>query len=88
MNAVNMELNKCKTAYWRIHYIRCQAQYGKIMIPKEKAQELLEKFAVGGWRKEHSISCEYGDMVWFYDPYVEKLRYSNISEIQHDDGTF
>ena len=29
-----------------------------------------------------------GDMVWFYDPYVEKLRYSNISEIQHDDGTF
>jgi hypothetical protein len=27
------------------------------MTPKEKAQELLEKFAVGGWRKEHSISC-------------------------------
>lgn len=24
-------LNKCKTAYWRISYIRCQAQYGKIM---------------------------------------------------------
>lgn len=27
------------------------------MTPKEKAQELLSKFAVGGWRKEHSISC-------------------------------
>lgn len=27
------------------------------MKPKEKAKELLVKFARGGWRKEHAISC-------------------------------
>jgi len=27
------------------------------MSTKEKAQELLDKFAVGGWRKEHATSC-------------------------------
>jgi len=27
------------------------------MTPKEKAQELLDKFSVGGWRKEHAMSC-------------------------------
>ncbi len=27
------------------------------MTAKEKAKELLNTFAVGGWRKEHAISC-------------------------------
>lgn len=27
------------------------------MTIKEKAQELLDKFAVGGCRKEHAMSC-------------------------------
>lgn len=27
------------------------------MSTKEKAQELLDKFAFGGWRKEHALSC-------------------------------
>jgi len=28
-----------------------------------------------------------GDKVWFYDPYIEKLRYCSVEQIQHDDGT-
>jgi len=27
------------------------------MSPKEKAQELFDKFALGGWGKEHANSC-------------------------------
>ena len=27
------------------------------MTPKNKAQELFDKFALGGWGKEHANSC-------------------------------
>jgi hypothetical protein len=27
------------------------------MTPKEKAEELLKKFALGGWPKENAIKC-------------------------------
>lgn len=27
------------------------------MTPKEKADELIGKFSVGGWSKEHAMTC-------------------------------
>ena len=37
------------------------------MLPKEKAQELFDKFALGGWGKEHALTCanEMLKVSWF-----------------------
>ena len=46
------------------------------MRPKEKAQELLNKFAVGGWRKEHAINC-VEEIIKEYDEEVIESKYVN-----------
>jgi hypothetical protein len=37
------------------------------MTPKNKAKELFDKFALGGWGKEHALTCtsEMIKVAWF-----------------------
>jgi hypothetical protein len=37
------------------------------MTPKNKAKELVDKFALGGWGKEHALTCtsEMIKVAWF-----------------------
>ena len=50
------------------------------MTPKEKAQELLSKFAVGGWRKEHATTC-VDEIIKEYDE--EILESNDVNRIEY-----
>lgn len=53
-------LNKYKTAYWSISYIRCQAQYGKNMRTENLIEQEIRRIA-----KEIKETCRNdGDADW------------------------
>jgi hypothetical protein len=67
---------------------KLNAQSEQLDIPVVSGSyEIGDKIVVFG---ELFTTIHYfdGDIVWFYDHYAQKLRYCNINQIQHDDGTF
>ena len=56
------------------------------MTPKEKAQELFNKFALGGWGKENALRCadEILDIVVGIYDYDYQVLYPYWTEVKEE----
>jgi len=50
------------------------------MTPREKAQELFNKFALGGWGKEHAIGCVDEILKAYPHTFDKELEYTSSGD--------
>lgn len=54
------------------------------MSPREKAQELFNKFALGGWGKEHAIGCVDEILIAIQDLPIDEVNWDYWQSVKQE----